>query len=170
LKRYKNGRNTYHMGLAPRVPVIAGLGHDVGDFHVVDEIVGAFKDRPDKAGRQVPCDVTVEWPDTRVVLVPLQNNIAIGLQLGNVTPGWVGRVGHLAIPAGAILFESLARSAVSDDASVVYTWTSESREAGRVALRRSTGATSAVGEDSVGVNARALGDNLDVVAYHVLVV
>jgi len=117
----------------------------------------------------MPRDVTVERPDTRVVLVPLQNNIAIGLQLGNVTPGWVGRVGYFAIPAGAILLESLARSAVSDDAGVVHTWTSESREAGRVALGRSTGATSAVGENSVGVNARALGDNLDVVAYHVLV-
>ena len=47
-----NRRNgTYFVALAPFVPVVAGLRHDVGDVHVVDEVVGAFKYGPDKASR-----------------------------------------------------------------------------------------------------------------------
>lgn len=43
-------KGTYSVGLAPCVPVVAGLRHDVGNVHVVDEIVGALKHRPDKSG------------------------------------------------------------------------------------------------------------------------
>ena len=63
------------MSLAPRVPVVASLRHDIGNVHVVDKVVWALEDSPDKAGRQMPCDVAVEGPDTWVVLVPLQNNV-----------------------------------------------------------------------------------------------
>jgi hypothetical protein len=142
-------------------------------LYVVDKVVRALKYCPDKASRQVPRDVTVERPDTRVVLVPLQNNIAVGLKLGNVTPGWVRLVGHCAIPAVTEFFKSLAGSTVSDDTGVVYTWTVERSctwEARGVALRRSTSATGTVWEDSAGITARALGDNLDVVAYLMLVI
>jgi len=44
VERQKYGRIAYHMSLAPRVPVVAGLRHDVGDFHVVDQVVWALKD------------------------------------------------------------------------------------------------------------------------------
>jgi len=121
-ERQESGRVAYDMGLAPRVPVVAGLRHDVGDFHLVDEVVWAFKNRPDEAGRQMPCDVAVEGPDAGVVLVPLKNDIAVGLKLGNVTSRRVGLVGHGAIPAGAKLFKSLASKAVSDDAVVVLAY------------------------------------------------
>lgn len=65
----------YFVALAPLVPVVAGLRHDVGDVHVVDEVVGAFKYGPDKASRQMPRDVAVEGPDSGVVLVPLQDDV-----------------------------------------------------------------------------------------------
>ena len=72
---YGYDRSTYSVSLAPCVPVVAGLRHDIGDVHVVDEVIGAFKYRPDKASRQMPCDVAVEGPDAGVVLVPLENNV-----------------------------------------------------------------------------------------------
>lgn len=75
IEMYGYDKSTYLMGLAPFVPVVAGLRHDIGDVHVVDKVVGALKHRPDKAGRQMPCDVAVEGPDTGVVLVPLENNV-----------------------------------------------------------------------------------------------
>ena len=106
---------THSVTLAPFVPVVAGLRHDVGDVHVVDEIVWAFKYGPDKASRQMPCDVAVEGPDARVVLVPLQDDVRVGLKLGNVTPGRVGRVGHCAIPAGTELLKGLAGRSIADD-------------------------------------------------------
>ena len=43
-------KSTYSVGLAPRIPVVAGLRHDIGDVHIVDEIVRVFKYRPDKSG------------------------------------------------------------------------------------------------------------------------
>jgi len=71
-----NRRNgTYFVALAPFVPVVAGLRHDVGDVHVVDKVVWAFKYRPYKASRQMPCNVAVEGPDAGVVLVPLQDDV-----------------------------------------------------------------------------------------------
>ena len=69
----RNG--TYFVALAPFVPVVAGLRHDIGDVHLVDEVVWAFKYGPDEASRQMPRDVAVEGPDAGVVLVPLQNNV-----------------------------------------------------------------------------------------------
>ena len=72
---YERKRDTHSVSLAPFVPLVAGLRHDVGDVHVVDQVIGAFKYGPDKAGRQMPRDVTVERPDTRVVLVPLQDDV-----------------------------------------------------------------------------------------------
>ena len=67
--------DTHSVSLAPFVPLVAGLRHDVGDVHVVDQVIGAFKYGPDKAGRQMPRDVTVERPDAGVVLVPLQDDV-----------------------------------------------------------------------------------------------
>jgi hypothetical protein len=123
MERYGYFNSTYSVSLAPCVPVVAGLRHDVGDGHVVDKVVGAFKYRPDKAGRQMPRDVAVEGPDTRVVLVPLQDNVRVGLELGDVTPGRVGRVGHRTVPAGTELFKSLAGNAASDDtAGIISDW------------------------------------------------
>ena len=118
-ERQESGRVAYDMGLAPRVPVVAGLRHDVGDFHLVDEVVWAFKNRPDEAGRQMPCDVTVEGPDAGVVLVPLQDDVRVGLELGNVTSGRVGWVGHCAVPAGTELLKSLAGNSTADDTAGV---------------------------------------------------
>jgi hypothetical protein len=68
-------KRTYSVGLAPCVPVVAGLRHNVGNVQVVDNIVWALKYSPDKASGQMPRDVAVEGPDTGVVLVPLQNNV-----------------------------------------------------------------------------------------------
>ena len=109
----------YFVALAPFVPVVAGLRHDVGDVHVVDEVVGAFKYGPDKASRQMPRDVAVEGPDAGVVLVPLQDDVRVGLELGNVTSGRVGWVGHCAVPAGAEFLKSLAGNSTADDTAGV---------------------------------------------------
>ena len=72
---YGCDKRTYSVSLAPCVPVIASLRHDIGDVQVVDNIVRALKYSPDKASGQMPRDVAVERPDTGVVLVPLQNNV-----------------------------------------------------------------------------------------------
>ena len=108
-------RCTYFVALAPLVPVVAGLRHDVGDVHVVDKVVWAFKYGPDEASRQMPGDVAVEGPDAGVILVPLQDDVRVGLELGNVTPSRVGWVGHCAVPAGTELLKSLASNSTTDD-------------------------------------------------------
>ena len=72
---YEYDKSTYDMTLAPFVPVVTGLRHGVGNGHGVDKVVWAFEHRPDKAGRQMPRDVAVEGPDTRVVLVPFQDDV-----------------------------------------------------------------------------------------------
>ena len=113
-------RCTYFVTLAPFVPVVASLRHHIGDVHIVDKVVWAFKYRPDKASRQMPRDVAVERPDAGVVLIPLQDDVRVGLELGNVTPGRVGWVGYCAVPAGTELLKSLASNSTTDDtASVV---------------------------------------------------
>lgn len=48
----------YSVSLAPSVPVVTGLSHDVRDLAL--ELLGVLEDTPDKAGAQVPCDVAVE--------------------------------------------------------------------------------------------------------------
>jgi hypothetical protein len=160
------------VALAPCLPVVAGLRHDVRDLHVVEKVIWAFEYRPNKTGRQMPCNMAMEGPDTRVILVPLQNNVRVRLELGNVAPRWVGWVGHRAIPTGTEFLKSLASSAVSHDTIVVLAWTSAvesnfTREARGVAWRRSTRSadpTSTVKDDFARVTARAFRDDLDVVA------
>jgi hypothetical protein len=59
IEMYGYAKGTYSVGLAPCIPVVAGLRHDVGNVHVVDEIVRALKYSPYKSGGQMPRDVAV---------------------------------------------------------------------------------------------------------------
>lgn len=78
MSRMVNG-SAYHVLLAPCIPVIAGVRHDIRNLQVVQEVVWLLKHSPDETGGQVPRDVAVERPDAGVVLVPLQDDVRVGL-------------------------------------------------------------------------------------------
>lgn len=48
----------HSVSLAPSVPVVTGLSHDVRDLAL--ELLRVLEDTPDKAGAQVPRNVAVE--------------------------------------------------------------------------------------------------------------
>ncbi len=59
-------------------PIAARLRHYRWDFHVVRDGVWILEDHPGHTGAQMPGDVAVEWPDSRVVLEPLDHDIRAG--------------------------------------------------------------------------------------------
>jgi hypothetical protein len=161
------------VALAPCVPIIASLRHHVWDLHVVHEVTWALQNRPDKSGRQVPRDVAVKGPDSRVVLVPLQDDVRFCLELSNVTSGRVRRVGHFAVPAGAVGRDGLTGDAMSYGSACVISRkvsTLTCLEAtvgsfvwrGRVTLSRPAGTAGDVSEDSAVVCVGPFSDDLDV--------
>lgn len=94
------------------------------------------------------------------------------MELGDITSGRIGRVGHSAVPASTELLKSLTSSTISNDMAGFVSYGIKSGavgrpfngEAGGVALWRAARATGSVPEDPAGIAARALSDNLDVVA------
>jgi hypothetical protein len=66
-----------------------------------------------QATADVPCDVAMHWPDTRVVLVPLKNDVAwsavgkTGLHKLNITTLGIGCVDDSAIPLTKTLSENM---------------------------------------------------------------
>ncbi len=61
---------------SPRAPVATGLRHDRWDWHILDNLIRPFEQVDVQTSRHMPSDMAVEWPDTGVVRVDMDDDVA----------------------------------------------------------------------------------------------
>ena len=101
-----------HMVRSECIPIITRLLHHIWQFYLRD-ILRLFDSIDIQASADVPSDVTMEWPNTRIVGLVFNDQVAcLGLRLPpghnlDITPDWVRRVGSLnsAVPGLGTLRE-----------------------------------------------------------------
>jgi len=86
----------------PGSPVPTGLCRYGWDLNEILDIVRSFKDVPHKTGTQMPCDVAVKWPHTRIVCDILDDDVLSRKQHLDITTLGIAGSSDSAIPAAAI--------------------------------------------------------------------
>lgn len=83
----------HHIGLRVCRPVSTSLCHNHGDGDILLDIGRPLQNVRIQAGTDMPCDVAVERPDTRVVSVYLPHNVPVGREKLDVTTLWIVGIG-----------------------------------------------------------------------------